>query len=115
VLYETRDPREVALLMQAVLDDDDLQERILASQDEALARLRAQDFAGTLLRFVDAALRAPRRRPHQVAWDFWAQYGTAERLEELRMYRPSAFKALPPEPSDPTAGRAPDARSRAPA
>jgi hypothetical protein len=39
--------------------------------------------------------RAPRRPPHQVAWDFWQQFDVLERLEELRHYRPGAFKALP--------------------
>jgi hypothetical protein len=103
VLYEHQDPREVARLMGAVLDDHALQDRILSAQDSALARLRAQDFAGTLLRFVEEVLRGPRRPAHQVAWDFWAQYESAERLEELRMYRPAAFKALPPEPPGPKA------------
>ena len=51
VLYDTKSPAHVASLMAAILDDEDLVERILASQDAALARLVAQDFDGTLLAF----------------------------------------------------------------
>ena len=46
--------------------------------------------------------RSSRRRgagaPH-VAFDFWHQFDALEQLEELRRYRPSAFKALPEEPA----------------
>jgi hypothetical protein len=33
-----------------------------------------------------------------VAYDFWHQVDAAQELEELRMYRPSAYKALPVAP-----------------
>ena len=78
-----------------VVSDAALQERILAGQDAALERLRATDFGGTLLRFVDQVLAAPRRPDHRVAWDFWQQFDTTERLEEQRLFRPSLYKALP--------------------
>ena len=33
-----------------------------------------------------------------MTFDFWDQVGQAERLEELRLYRPAAYQALPKEP-----------------
>ncbi len=50
VLYSTREPLEVAALVDAIIDDEDLCDRVVRKQDEALARLRARDFDGTLLR-----------------------------------------------------------------
>ena len=95
VLYDSQDPFEVSRLMHAVLDDDALAEAIVASQDAALARLRAKDFRATLLRVVDGLLAAGPREAPEVTWDFWAQFEQAERLEELRQFRPALFKALP--------------------
>ncbi|HUL73489.1 MAG TPA: glycosyltransferase family 4 protein [Vicinamibacterales bacterium] len=95
VLYDTRDPRHVASLMHALISDGDLEDRVLAAQDAALARLRAKDFAGLVLRFVRDVLASPRRPPAPVAYDFWQQVKLAEELEELREYRPAAFRALP--------------------
>jgi glycosyltransferase involved in cell wall biosynthesis len=95
VLYDTKSPAHVASLMAAILDDEELVERILASQDAALARLVAQDFDGTLLGFVDEALAAPPGSAPQVSFDFWDQFELQEQLEEVRQYRPSALRALP--------------------
>ena len=95
VLYDTKSPAHVASLMAAILDDEDLVERIIASQDAALARLVAQDFDGTLLRFVDEALAAPPGSTPPVSFDFWDQFELQEQLEEVRQYRPSALRALP--------------------
>jgi glycosyltransferase involved in cell wall biosynthesis len=95
VLYDTTDPFEIARLMSAVLDDPELEARVLASQDAALARLQARDFAGTLLRHIHDLLQGPARPAPDVAWDFWAQFDQLERLEELRQFRPALFKALP--------------------
>jgi len=53
VLYDTHDPMRVAEIMAALLDDPRIEEAVLASQDAALDRLHARDFAGTLLRFVE--------------------------------------------------------------
>ncbi len=97
VLYTDKSPLHVAQILHAIVDDDELAERVLASQDAALARLLAQDFDGTLLRFVDEALAAPPGEAPDVPFDFWEQFRLAERLEELRMYRPSALRALPEE------------------
>ncbi|MFI5177334.1 MAG: glycosyltransferase family 4 protein [Vicinamibacterales bacterium] len=95
VLFETRDPRHVASLMQALVADGDLANRALAAQDAALARLRAKDFGGLIVRFVKDVLASPRRPAAPIAYDFWRQVKLAEELEEIRQYRPAAFRALP--------------------
>jgi hypothetical protein len=98
VLYDTKDPGDMAKLVDAVLIDAAIEQAVVASQDAALERLRRRDFAGTLTRFVDQILeRRPRPAP-EVAFDFWAQFDQFERLEELRQYRPALYKALPEEP-----------------
>ena len=98
VLYTTTDPLHVASLMDAVLSDQRLYDAILAGQDAALERLRARDFDGTLVGFIEQVLRSPRRPPHQVAWDFWDQVQMAEDLDELRQYRPAIYRGLPEPP-----------------
>ncbi len=98
VLYDTTDPFEIARLMQAVLDDAAVEDAVLESQDAALARMRSRSFGDTLLAFVETVLHRPGRPAPEVAWDFWAQFDQAERLEELRQFRPALFKALPLEP-----------------
>lgn len=105
VLYERKDPRHVAALIHAVTSDAALADQILEAQDAALARLRARDFAGTLLGFVERARAAPRLPPCAVAEDFWSRHELFERLDELRRFRPSAWQALP-DPTDRRRGRA---------
>jgi L-malate glycosyltransferase len=95
VLFEDQDPVYVAGLMDAILSDTPLQDRIVEGQLEAVDRLRSKDFAGTLLGFVDRILVSPREGLPRVAFDFWQQFDAAEELEEIRLVRPSAFKALP--------------------
>lgn len=95
VLYDTKDPGEVARLVDAVAGDLAIEQAVVQAQDAALDRLRARDFAGTLIGYVDAVLRRPPRPAPEVAFDFWAQFEQFERLEELRQYRPALFKALP--------------------
>jgi L-malate glycosyltransferase len=95
VLYETKDPLEVARLMNAILTDLDVEDAIVASQDAALARLLNKDFAGTLLRFVDQVRATPPRQAPEVPYDFWPMFDQAERLEELRQFRPAVYRALP--------------------
>jgi L-malate glycosyltransferase len=97
VLFETKEPRHVAAILDAVVSDGDLRGRVLASQDAALARLRGRDFAGTLLRFVEESLSGPRRGRPEVSFDFWDQYRAYERLKELQQYRPAVFRGLPEE------------------
>ena len=95
VLFDDKDPRYVAGLMDAILSDRDLQDAIDDRQTDAVTRLQAKDFDGTLLSFVQDMLAAPRRGVARVAFDFWQQFDAAEELEELRLYRPSLYKALP--------------------
>jgi glycosyltransferase involved in cell wall biosynthesis len=98
VLFDTKEPTRVAELMDAILSDAALQDLIVDGQLDAVDRLRAKDFEGTLLRLVDEILSSPRRGEPHVAFDFWQQFDRAEALEEIRKFRPSAFKALPEEP-----------------
>ncbi|HZT77611.1 MAG TPA: glycosyltransferase [Vicinamibacterales bacterium] len=98
VLFEDRDPEHVATLMDTILSDPDLRDAIVDGQLAAVERLQAKDFAGTLLGFVDRILSCPRApRPH-VLFDFWNQFDAAQELEELRLYRPSVYRALPEHP-----------------
>jgi glycosyltransferase involved in cell wall biosynthesis len=109
VLYDTTDPFDIAQLMHAVLDDPALEDAVLQSQDAALQRLLSRNFGETLLRFVDGVRQRPPRAAPDVPWDFWAQFDQAERLEDLRQFRPALFKALPEEP-DAARGSLPAAR-----
>lgn len=95
ILFDTVDPFEVACLMEAVLSDEALEDRLLAGQDAALERHLTHDFKTMLLGYIERVLAAPRRPPAPVAEDFWQQYRLAEELEEIRYTRPSAFHALP--------------------
>jgi hypothetical protein len=84
--------------MDAILSDVTLRDAIVDGQLAAVERLQSKDFAGTLLRFMDRILSCPRApRPH-VAFDFWNQFDAAQELEELRLYRPSVYRALPERP-----------------
>jgi glycosyltransferase involved in cell wall biosynthesis len=99
VLYTNKHPMHVAALIDAVVSDRNLQDRIIDGQYAALDRLEAKDFGGTLLSFVDQMLATPRRPHPPIAFDFWDQMKLQEELEELWVYRPSAFRALPEEPN----------------
>jgi hypothetical protein len=80
--------------MDAIVSDPSLQDAIVEGQLAAVDRLRAKDFRGTLLGFVDQMLSRPRATTPHVTFDFWHQFDAAEQLEELRLYRPAAYKAL---------------------
>jgi L-malate glycosyltransferase len=95
VLYDDKDPRRVAAIIDAVVSNCSLQDAIVDGQLAAVDRLCRRDFAGTLLGFVDRILRSPRQPARRAAFDFWDQFDAAERLEELRLFRPSLYKALP--------------------
>jgi hypothetical protein len=112
VLYDTKDPLDIARLMEAVLADDRIGNAVLESQDAALRRLRDRDFAGTLLRFVNETVAKPPREAPEVAWDFWQQFDQFERLEELRQFRPALYRALPAPPADPRTGESRAAEPR---
>ena len=100
VLFENRDPIHVAALMDAIISNVALQDRIVDGQLAAVDRLRSKDFAGTLLGFVDRILASPRAASPHVAFDFWGQFDAAQELEELRMYRPAIYQALPQLPGE---------------
>jgi len=95
VLFTEKDSEVVAALMDALISNHVLRDAVVERQLVAVDRLRAKDFDGTLLRLIDGILASPRAgRPH-VAEDFWQQFDSAEELEELRLDRPSLYKALP--------------------
>ena len=98
VLYTTKEPLEVAALVDALVDDEALCDRVLRAQDAALERLRAKDFDGTLLRYVETVLASPKKPAPRISWDFWDQLKQAEELYELQQYRPAIFRALPDSP-----------------
>ncbi|MBZ5555664.1 MAG: glycosyltransferase [Acidobacteriia bacterium] len=98
ILYNSKDPLAVAALMDGVVSDAALQDRIVDGQLAAVDRLRAKDFAGMLLGFVRDVLSRPRATPPHVVPDFWQQFDATEALEELRFDRPAIYSALPPEP-----------------
>jgi len=95
VLFDEKDAAHVAALIDAVVSNAALQDEIVEGQLAAVDRLRRHDFAATLRRFVDQILAGPRAAPPAVTADFWHQFDAAQELEELRLYRPSVFKALP--------------------
>jgi len=105
VLYDGKDPVQIAGILDALVSNAGLRQSVLEAQDAALDRLLAKDFGGLLLRFVDDALARPRRQAPPVAFDFWDQVRQAEWMEEVRAYRPAAFQALPEEPGPATAER----------
>jgi L-malate glycosyltransferase len=111
MLYESRDPRRVATLMDALLTDAGLESRVLEAQDAALDRLRARDFGQLLVRFVEQVLASPRKPDALIAYDFWRQFKLAGELEEIRQRRPAAFRGLPVSPDD--AGPVADLGARA--
>jgi len=106
VLYDTKDPFHVARLMAALLDDAELDNAVVESQDAALARLTARDFDGLLLKYVDRVRALGPKPPPEVAWDFWAQFDEADRLEELRLFRPAVYRALPAQQASERSERA---------
>ena len=72
---------------------------MIATQDAALPAPRP-GLGGTRLRFVDQVrATAPRPAP-EVPYDFWAMFDQAERLEELRQFRPAIYRALPADSAD---------------
>jgi glycosyltransferase involved in cell wall biosynthesis len=111
VLYDTKDPVEMARLVDAVVSDPGIEQAVLAAQDAALERLVKRDFSATLLRYVDQVRARPPRPAPEVSWDFWSQFDQFERLEELRQFRPALYKALPEEPQLASRGSQPARQS----
>jgi glycosyltransferase involved in cell wall biosynthesis len=98
LLYTEKDPLYVSGLIDAIAGNDELRARVVEGQDAALDRLEARDFGGTLLQFVDQMLASPRRPHPPVAFDFWDQVKLLEELEDIWLYRPAAYRALPEAP-----------------
>ena len=96
ILYDRKDEIQVAALIDAIVDGEALRTRIIDGQNAALDRLRQKDFAGSLLHFV-AQVRSAPPAAAAVTADFWRQFDQAERLEQLRLCRPSIYRALPEE------------------
>ena len=84
----------------------------MITRDAALARLRAQDFGSMIVRFVNDVLASPRRPRAPVAYDFWRQVKLMDELEEIRQYRPAAFRALPFESDEAVADVGPGVKAR---
>jgi glycosyltransferase involved in cell wall biosynthesis len=103
ILYEDRTPDHVASLIDAIVSDQRIHDSVIASQDAALARVCARDFAGTLRHFVEQVAQMPRRPQPPVVFDFWDQLRLAEQLDALRQVRPALYEALPFAPNDPRA------------
>jgi glycosyltransferase involved in cell wall biosynthesis len=99
VLVETKDPMTIAATVNELMTGSAFHDRIVESQDAALARLMARDFDGTLLRFVERVQRSPRLARPQVMPDFWEQVSLAQKLAEIRLHRPAAYMAIPDEPA----------------
>jgi hypothetical protein len=95
ILYDRKDEAHVAALLDAVAGDERLRAQIVEGQNAALDRLERKDFDRCLLAFVEQVAAAPRPAAAAVSPDFWQQFEEAERLEELRLYRPGIYKALP--------------------
>jgi glycosyltransferase involved in cell wall biosynthesis len=100
LLVQTKDPLAVAGLVNELVTNTTLQDRVLANQDDALERLRRRDFAATLLRFIDQVKRSPRLPHPPLVPDFWEQLDRAEQLADLRIHRPGAFQALLKDETD---------------
>jgi len=100
VLYKNKDPRHVASIINTVLSDVDIQGDIIDAQDQALVRLQAIDFTTTLLEAIERVRQSARLPTVSTRWDFWQRFDEWERLEELRLYRPSAYEALPFRPGE---------------
>jgi L-malate glycosyltransferase len=93
ILVDTKDPITVAALIDEVVTNTSLQDRVLANQQAAVRRLLSRPFDRTLLGFIEQVQHLPRLPHPPVAADFWDQVATAEQLAEIRLHRPSAFQA----------------------
>ena len=81
--------------MDAILSD-----RGAAGSDRRRPARGARSPAGEGLRrhaAADSSTRCcgPAAPQPQVTFDFWEQFDAAEELEELRLYRPAIYQALP--------------------
>ena len=86
ILYDQKDPRHVASVINTVLSDTSLYDEIMIAQDAALARLQQNDFGLTLTSFIKQVHEGPRAGPPAVAPDFWEQFAIDAR-RRARRYR----------------------------
>jgi hypothetical protein len=90
----------VAALIDELMTNAALRDRVLSNQEAALDRLLAHGFDRTLLGFVDQVRRSPRQPHPAVATDFWEQVAFADQLAQIRLHRPGAFMAMPAHTED---------------
>ncbi len=98
VLYEDKNPARVAALIDAIVGDARHPGSDPRAQDARLERLLAKDFDGTLLKFVDQVMAMPPVDAPPVTFDFWHQFDLVDRLDEIRRFRPAAYRTLPKSP-----------------
>ncbi len=95
MLFDDKDPRHVAALMDAILSDTALQDAIVEGQTPPSGgfrpRISPAPFSASSIGFS----ASPRAAGPKVAFDFWHQFDAAQALEELRQVRPALYKALP--------------------
>jgi hypothetical protein len=95
VLFDSTDPVRVAATMAAMLADEATEDRILAAQDAALARLQAIDFPAVLLQYVRQALAA---RCRTSKWRRTSGVNTSSRSSSTRFARrgrPRFMRSVP--------------------
>ena len=95
LLYDTKNPIIVASLLNEVVSDSSLHEKVLRSQDEALTRLEAKDFVGTLLNFVKQVRQAPPLPEASIREGFWQQFERYEQIEKLKHDYPLTDRVRP--------------------
>ncbi len=98
VLFDDRDPRHVAAVIDAIVSNADLQDAIVAVSSPRSAGCRRRISRARCSASSIEILATPRPPLPQVAPDFWRQFDEAEILDEVRKYRPAAFKRLPTAP-----------------
>ena len=86
ILYDRKDPRHVAAIINTVLSNTSLYDEIMIAQDAALTRLQEKDFGLTLTSFIKQVHEAPRADPPAVAPEFWEQF-TIDARRRARRYR----------------------------
>ena len=95
VLYDDKDPRSVAALMDAIVSNQTLREAIVAEQLAAVAVSRRKTSKARCSVSWRTSSQSPRAPKPRVAFDFWGQFDAAQELEALRLYRPGVYRALP--------------------
>ena len=95
VLYNDKDPLHVARADGRDRVERGVQDAIVDGQLAAVDRLRAKDFAGTLLGSSTRSWRRRARRRRRSRSISGTSSTPPRQLEELQLDRPSIYKALP--------------------